>query len=111
MHYSRHTCYKFIYTSYSLRLSNFLNSLTQCANFFKIHQIYNIKKAIGVFLADFEEISKLYEGIKKMVQSQTVRCINKLVAIMLSLMHYFAAIAGSIREKQRWIFQGPPPLP
>ena len=54
----------------SLRLNHSLNSLIQYANFFKIRQIYNIKKAIGgllaFFLADFEEISILYEGIKKM---------------------------------------------
>ena len=29
---------------------HFLNSLIQYANFFKIHQIYNIKKAIGGLL-------------------------------------------------------------
>ena len=34
-----------------------------------------------------------------MVKSQIVRNINKLVASMSSLMHCFAAIAGSIREK------------
>ena len=45
-----------------------------------------------------------------MFKSETVRSINKLVAIMSSLMHCFAAIAGSIREKQQWILQGPPPL-
>ena len=39
-------------------------------------------------LADnfFEEIRILYEGIKKMVKSQTVRSIIKLVASMSSLM-------------------------
>ena len=59
-------------------------------------------------MADFEEISILYERIKKRVKSQTVRSINKLVASMSSLMHCFAAIAGSKGEKQKWILQGPP---
>ena len=36
-----------------------------------------------------------------MVKSQTVRSINKLVGSMSSLMHCFAAIAGSIREKTK----------
>ena len=43
-----------------------------------------------------------------MVKSQTVRSINKLVASISSLMQCFAAIAGSIREKQKWILQCPP---
>ena len=47
-------------------------------------------------LADFEEISILYEGIKKMVKSQTVRSINKIVGSM----HFFAAIEGSIGGKK-----------
>ena len=50
-------------------------------------------------MADFEEISILYEGIKKMVKLQTVRSINKLAGSMSSLMHCFAALAGSIGEK------------
>ena len=36
-----------------------------------------------------------------MVKSQTVRSINKLVGSMSSLMHCFAVIAGSIREKTK----------
>ena len=43
----------------------------------KIRHISNVKKAIGgllaFFLADFEEISILYEGIKEMVKSQIVQ--------------------------------------
>ena len=43
-----------------------------------------------------------------MVKSQTVRSINKLVANMSSLMHCFAAIAGSIREKIKRYYKAPP---
>ena len=70
MHYTRHTRHKLII----LRTvcDYFLNSLIQNDNFFKIRQIYNIKKAIGGLLADFEEIIILYEGIKKMVDSLIV---------------------------------------
>ena len=55
---------KFIYTSYSLRLNHFLNSLIQYANFPKIHQkkrqLFANSFLYIVFLADFEEISILY---------------------------------------------------
>ena len=44
-----------------------------------------------------------------MVKSQTVRGINNLVARMSSLMHCFAAIAGSIREKTKMDITSPPP--
>ena len=47
---------------------------------------------MDIYLADFEEISILYQEIKKIVKSQTVQSLNKLVVSMLSLMHYFAAI-------------------
>ena len=50
-------------------------------------------------MADFEEIRILYEGIKKMFKSQTERSINNFVASMSSLIHCFAAIAGSIGGK------------
>ena len=43
-----------------------------------------------------------------MVKSQTVRSINKLVANMSNLMHCFAAIAGSIREKTKMDITRPP---
>ena len=43
-----------------------------------------------------------------MVKSQTVVSINKLVASMSSLMHWFAAIAGSIREKTKMDITRPP---
>ena len=36
-----------------------------------------------------------------MVKVQTVRSLNKLVASMSSLMHWFAATAGSIIEKNK----------
>ena len=63
----------------------------------------------GVFLADIEDISLLYEGVKEMVKSQPVRSrYNKLVASMSSLMHCFAAIAGSIREKTKMDITRPP---
>ena len=49
-----------------------------------------------------------------MVKSQTVRSINKLVASMSSLMHCFAAIAGSMykgnKEKTKTDITRPPPL-
>ena len=48
--------------------------------------MYNIKKAFGIFSADFEEISILYLEIKKMLKSQT------------------------IKGKKQNILQGPPPL-
>ena len=35
---------------------------------------------------------------------------NKLVASMSSLIQFFAAIVGSIREKQKWVLQGQGPL-
>ena len=53
MHKARHTCYKFIFTSVC-DLTIFL-------------------------IPSNEEISIFYKGIKKMVKSQTVRSINKLV--------------------------------
>ena len=43
-----------------------------------------------------------------MVKSQTVRSINKLVASKSSLMHCFAAIAGSTYKGKKWILIGPP---
>ena len=46
------------YTSYSLWLNRFLNSLLQYASFFKIRQIYSIKKAVGGLLAFFLRILK-----------------------------------------------------
>ena len=58
-------------------------------------------------MADFEDISILYDGIKKMVKSQTVRSINKLVARLSSLMHCFAAIVGSIGENKMDITRPP----
>ena len=60
------------------------------------------------FLTDFEGINTLHEGTKKMAKSQTARSKNKPVASMSSLIKYFAAIEGSIMEKQKWILQGPP---
>ena len=45
-----------------------------------------------------------------MVKSQTIRSINKLVASMSSLMHGFAVIAGSIREKTIKDITRPSPL-
>ena len=61
-------------------------------------------------MEDFEEISILYEGIKKMVmvKSHTVRSINKLVVIMSSLIYCFAAIAGSIGGNTRMDITRPP---
>ena len=61
-------------------------------------------------MEDFEEISILYEGIKKMVmvKSHTVRSINKLVVIMSSLIYCFAAIAGSIGGNTRMDITSPP---
>ena len=50
----------------------------------------------------------MYEGIKKMIKSQTLRSINKLVASMSSWMHCFAAIAGSIGEKTKLDISRPP---
>ena len=43
-----------------------------------------------------------------MVKSQTVWSINKLVARMSSLMHCFAAIAGSIGEITKMDIKNPP---
>ena len=43
-----------------------------------------------------------------MVKSQTVRSINNLEASMSSLMHRFAAIAGSIRTKTKMDITRPP---
>ena len=63
---------------------------------------------MAFFLEDFEEISILYDGIKKMVKSQTVRSINKLVVIMSSLIYCFAAIAGSIGGNTRMDITRPP---
>ena len=45
-------------------------------------------------MADFEEISILYVGIKNMVKSQTVRSINTLVARMSS----YALFCGNSRK-------------
>jgi len=63
---------------------------------------------LGFYLADFDEISILYGAIEKMVKSQTVRSINKLVSSVSILMHCFAATAGSIREKTKMNITRPP---
>ena len=59
-----------------------------------------------VIFSDFEEVSILYEGIKKMVKSQIV---NKFIASMSSLIQCFAAIVGSIREKTKMDITRLPP--
>ena len=45
-----------------------------------------------------------------MVKTQTVRSMNILLASMSSLMHCFAAIAGSIGGKTKRDMTSPPPL-
>ena len=59
-------------------LATSLLYFVQYANFFKIRQKTPIIRQQLPLLAYFEKISILYQGIKKMVKSQTVRSITNL---------------------------------
>ena len=93
------------YTSYSLPLHHFLNFLIQYANFFKIRQIYNIKKAIGGLFADFKKLEYCMRELRNWLSR---KLYYKLVASMSSFIQCFAAVAGSLREKTKMDITRPP---